>query len=113
MANQLGSDPVVIDTDLNSFNAAQTLNPATGDGVQGGLRVRKMALVVGGSAAVAGTVTVTDPVSGINLLAPMQVVNGAANTILFDDDFIRPLVWSDFKVTGVTATGTKLYIWYV
>jgi hypothetical protein len=35
-----------------------------------------------------------------------------ANTTLYADDFGGvPQVWPDFAVTGLTATGTKLYIW--
>jgi hypothetical protein len=39
----------------------------------------------------------------------------AANSILVTDeptDAAGDLLWRDFAVTGLTATGTKLYLWY-
>ena len=106
MANNFNANPVVLDADIASFSAVAPacLIP---------VRVRKMALVVGGSTSTAGTVLVQDS-AGNNLLAPMLVTAQPANTILFaDGDFnSRAVPWpKDFKVTGLTATGTQLYIW--
>lgn len=106
MANNYNANPVVLDTDIASFStdAPACLIP---------VRVRKIALVVGGSASTPGTVLVQDSASN-NLLAPMLVATQPANTILYaDGDFnSRAIPWpKDFKVTGLTATGTKLYIW--
>lgn len=110
MANVLYANPLILDTDLASFQANQTLTAAT---ELLGLRVRKIALYVN-STSVAGTVTVTDPVTTNPLHAPMVITaSQAAGTILFTDDFgASGLTWEDFKVTGLTATSTKLMIWY-
>jgi hypothetical protein len=77
-----------------------------------GIRVWKIALVAA-AATTAGTVTITEPNSGIPLTAPMLVPAGSAtDTVLFYDNPTQLLQWRDFKVTGVTATGTRLFIWY-
>lgn len=109
MANQLSTNPISISADLASFQSAQTLR----SGQTFGLSISKITLAVGSAASVAGQVTITDPVTGTNLLAPILVAGGtAAETIIYDDTLSSPLSWADFKVTGVTATGTVLYIWY-
>lgn len=107
MANSLNTMPITVDTDLASFGAAQTLQAKPF-----GLRVWKIALVAT-TATTAGTVTITDPTSNTPLVAPMLVTAAqTADTILYYDNPTQLLQWRDFKVTGVTATGTRLFIWY-
>lgn len=107
MANALGNMPITIDTDLVSFGASQTLQTKPF-----GLRVWKIELAATTSTT-AGTVSITDPVSGIPLLAPMLVpATQATGTIIFYDNPTQLLQWKDFAVTGVTATGTRLFVWY-
>jgi hypothetical protein len=109
MANQLSVNPIVLDTDLPSYQAAQTLTASV---EPLGLRIRKMALF-GNGTTVAGTVSVTDPVSGRLLLVPMIIpAGGSLDTALFEDDYpSAPPMWTDFKVTGLTSTVTKLVLW--
>lgn len=107
MANQNNATPVSLDTDQNSFRASQTLQ--TGGF---GVRVHKIELVAATSTT-AGTVTIVDPNDNTTLFPPISVPAGsAANSIILNDNFNQALTWRDFKVTGLTATGTRLYIWY-
>jgi hypothetical protein len=110
VANSFNTLPVIVDTDFASFRAGQTLQ-TPGFGV----RVTKLALyVASGAASSAGNVTITEPNSGIPLYPPMTVSAATpANTILFTDNLNdQELQWRDFAVTGLTATGTKLAVWY-
>jgi hypothetical protein len=108
MANQLSSVPIVLDTDLPSFMAVQTLRP----GQKWNMNISKMALEANGATS-SGSVTVTDPVSGRFILAPMLIPAGdASEFIVFLDDISSPIPATDICVTGLTATGTKLYLWY-
>ena len=114
MANALTQKPIIIDTDITTYTGAAAVK-ALG-GVQG-VRVQKLALVVGtGGVSSAGTVTITGS-DGITLYPPMVVAASVpAKSILFTDDPSAPnssLTWKDFAVTGVTATGTVLYLWTV
>jgi hypothetical protein len=100
---------MVLDTDMASYQAVQTLvagsNPL-------GLKIKKIALY-SNSTSVAGTVSITDPITTNPLMAPMVVSAGqAAGTVLYFDEFTNVLRWQDFKVTGLTATSTKLMIWF-
>jgi hypothetical protein len=108
MANNFNSMPISLDTDVANFGAAQTLQARPF-----GLRVWKIELYSVG-ASTAGTVTVTEPNSGIQLLGPMAVAAGAtAGSLLFYDNPTQLLQWpANFAVTGLTATGTRLLIWY-
>lgn len=108
MANSLGTMPLTVDTDLASFGAAQTLQHTPF-----GIRVWKLALVVSAATSSAGTVQVSEPNSGIPLLAPMVVPAASTiGTVLFFDNPTQLLQWRDFSVSGLTATGTRLMIWY-
>jgi len=108
MANSLNSLPITVDQDLASFGAAQTLQTAPF-----GLRVWKIALSVSAATSSAGTVQVTEPNSGIPLLAPMLVPAASPiGTVLYYDNPTQLLQWRDFAVTGLTDTGTKLFVWY-
>lgn len=86
-------------------------------GITTGIRVLKLVLAVAhGGASSAGTVTITAPSDSAVLYPTMAVpASQAADTILFTDEppsASSTLTWRDFAVTGVTATGTKLYIYY-
>jgi hypothetical protein len=115
MPNSLVTKPVVIVADITTFRNAAAVTAI--NCTQGcGLRVKKLMLCVGGSAATAGTVTITAPSDGAVLYPPIPVTaTTAANTIIINDTFddvAGTLTWRDFAVTGVTATGTVLYLWY-
>jgi hypothetical protein len=111
MSNVYNSLPILIDTDVSTgWRANQTLSHNT---YATGLRITKIALAVGTTSS-AGTVTITDPIDGTILYGPMTVdASVAVGSILFTDNLdTQSLMWRDFNVTGVTATGTRLYIWY-
>ena len=116
MANSLVTLPVIIDTDLATFRGAASV--ISTNCTQGcGLRVSKLILTVGpGGASSAGIVSITSPVDSSVLYPPLPVAAGiSAYSILFTDeppDAAGNLTWRDFAVTGLTATGTKLYLWY-
>jgi len=106
MANSYSTQPMILDTDIASYR--------TGASVTSGVRILKLALVVGGSAASAGTVTITLPANSKPLYIPLVVANAAAaNSLIINDNPTGQavLTWQDFAVTGLTATGTKLYLW--
>jgi len=111
MANLPNNLPITLDTDIASWRAAQTLssNPyATGQ------RIVKISLVVAANTSSAGTVSITDPNSG-QVLYPPQVVSASVpvGSVLYTDNLdSQALQWRDFAVAGLTATGTRLYIWY-
>jgi hypothetical protein len=116
MANSLITMPVIIDTDLTTFRGAAAV--VSTNCTQGSsLRVSKLILTVGpGGASSAGLVTILAPTDSAVLYPPLPVAASiAANSILFTDeppDAAGDLTWRDFAVTGLTATGTKLYLWY-
>ena len=108
MSNQLSVIPTTIDTDLPSYQAAQTLTAQT---ELSGLKVKQIALVANGATA-AGTVTVTDPITGANLTPPLVVAASLANGTLIYFQAYPNVNWQDFKVAGVTATNTRLCVWW-
>ena len=114
MANALNSYPMVIDTDITTWRNNATIVAA---GYTTGIRVKKLALVVahGGSSS-AGTVSITAPSDSAVLYPSMPVAASiAADSILITDEpteALGTLTWRDFSVTGVTATGTKLLLWW-
>lgn len=109
MANNLVATPMSLDTDLASYQAAQTL---TAQAELLGLKIRKIALFANAS-TVAGTVTITDPVTNANLVQPIPVAATlAAGAPIFTDDLTSSLTWADFKVTGLTATKATLLLWW-
>ncbi len=108
MANYYGK-PIILDTDITSYRTAASQLQ--------GVRVTKLVLAVGpGGASSAGTVTITAPSDSATLYPPMVVAAGVgANSILYADeppDTKGTLTWRDFAVTGVTATGTRLFLWW-
>jgi hypothetical protein len=114
MANKLVQQPIRVDGDITTWRSAAAVVAA---GYTTGIRVLKMVLVVGtGGASSAGTVTITAPSDSAELYPPIPVPAGqAARAILYTDEPTSPsgtLTWRDFAVTGVTATGTVLYLWF-
>lgn len=113
MANSLVAQPMIIDTDITTWRGATAVNNA---GYLTGIRVQKIALAVGsGGAATAGQVKITAPSDSAVLYPPLLVGTQAAYTIIYESNPTDPfgsLTWRDFAVTGVTATGTVLYIWW-
>ena len=116
MANSLTAQPILIDSDITTFRGAASV--VASNCTQGcGIRVSKLVLAVGpGGASSAGTVTITAPADSAVLYPPIPVAASiSANSILVTDeptDTVGDLTWRDFAVTGLTATGTKLYLWY-
>ena len=114
--NVLTQNPILIDTDITTFRGAAAVTAS--NCTQGcGIRVTKLVLSVGpGGVSSAGTVTITAPSDSAVLYPPLIVTAGlAVNTELYVDP--EPAVtssvnWRDFAVTGLTATGTRLFLWY-
>ena len=115
MSNVLTQMPILIDTDITTFRNSASVTAANCTQGQG-IRVTKLVLSVGpGGASTAGTVTITSPSDSSVMYPPLVVAAAqAANTELYVDATLDtdPLNWRDFAVSGLTATGTKLYIWY-
>lgn len=113
MANALNSLPMVIDTDITTWRNDAVIVAA---GYKTGIRVKKLVLAVGAAPSSAGTVTITAPSDGATLYAPLPVAASvAARSLLNTDeptDALGTLTWRDFAVTGLTATGTVLYLWW-
>lgn len=114
MANKLLNQPMIIDTDITTWRSNASVVAA---GYTTGIRVVKLALVVGtGGASSAGTVTITAPSDSATLYPPLSVAASiAARAILYSDeptDAKGTLTWRDFAVTGVSATGTVLYLYW-
>lgn len=124
MANSYNSNPIILDSDtssgwrslqtLNVGNLPTTLQQAAPVTRQWGIKPYKVLLIANGT-TVAGTVSVVDPIDGTNLIdPPIGVPAGqATGTVITREDFQQALpAWRDFKVSGLTATNTKLVIWY-
>lgn len=114
MANSLNSLPMIIDTDITTWRNNAAIVAA---GYTTGIRVKKLVLAVGpGGASSAGSVTITAPSDSTTLYPPIPVAAAiAANSILSTDeptDALGTLTWRDFAVTGLTATGTRLFLWW-
>ena len=114
MANSLVTQPIIVDSDITTWRSAAAVKAL---GITTGIRVLKLVLsVAGGGASSSGNVTITAPSDSATLYPALAVPAGqAANTILFTDEPTSPsstLTWRDFAVTGVTATGTNLYLYY-
>jgi hypothetical protein len=125
VANSYNSNPIILDTDISTgWRANQTLNtgnsPATiqqpnPSARQWGIRPYKIILESAGVTS-AGTVTIQDPIDSTVLWnAAVASAAGPSGTVIPNDrdDFEGTMpLWRDFKVTGLTATVTKIYIWY-
>jgi len=79
---------------------------------QWGLQITKVMLESNGT-VVAGNVVIADP-NDSTVLLNIAPATGAttAGIVLYNENFFTALKWRDFRVTGLTATVTKLYIWY-
>ena len=116
MPNVLTQNPLIIDTDITTFRNASAVTSTNCTQGQG-IRVTKLVLAVAhGGVSSAGTVTITSP-SDSSVLYPTLLVTAsqpADNELCVDSEpaVTGGVCWRDFAVTGVTATGTKLYIWY-
>lgn len=111
MSNSYNTQPIVLDTDTTSWRQNQTLVSQSSNALAG-IRPFKITLEAA-SATSAGTVTITAPSDGTPLYAPLSVSAAVpASTIIYSDNLTQPLTWRDFAATGLTATATKLYIWY-
>lgn len=116
MPNVLTQNPILIDTDITTFRSATSV-VATNCTQGCGIRVTKLVLSVGPSGvSSAGTVAITAPSDSAVLYPPLIVTAGiAANTELYIDSepaVTSSVFWRDFAVTGLTATGTRLFLWY-
>ena len=114
MANTPTNFPMILDTDLTSW---RNLAAVVAAGYTTGIRVFKLVLAVGpGGASSAGTVTIQAVSDSATLYQPLPVAAAVpANSILNTDEPTEPLgtlTWRDFKVTGLTATGTRLFLWW-
>lgn len=111
MANQYNNQPLSLDTDTTSWRQNQTLVSQTSNALAG-ISPYKITLEPNGTSS-AGTVTITAPSDSSTLYPPMAVAAGATTgTVLYYDNLTQLLNWRDFAVTGLTATSTKIYIWY-
>jgi hypothetical protein len=114
MPNSLVSLPMIIDTDITTWRNSAAVVSA---GYTTGIRVKKLVVAVGpGGASSAGTVAITAP-SDSSVLYPPLIISASisANSILYSDeptDTTGTLTWRDFAVTGLTATGTRLTIYW-
>lgn len=114
MANALNNLPMIISTDITTWRNNATIVAA---GYRTGVRVKKLVLTVApGGTSSAGTVTITAPSDGATLYPSLPVAASvAANSVLYTDNLTDPLgtlMWRDFAVTGVTATGTQLELYW-
>ena len=114
MANALTSFPMILDTDITSWRTSAAVVAA---GYTTGIRVLKLVLAVGtGGSSSSGTITITAPSDSATLYPPIPVAASiAANSILVTDeptDTKGTLTWRDFAVTGLTATGTRLFLYW-
>jgi hypothetical protein len=114
MANALNSLPMILDTDITTWRNSTVVSSA---GYKTGIRVSKLVLAVGPSgASSAGSVTITAPSDSSTLYPPIPIAASvAANSILVTDEPTEAwgtLTWRDFAVTGLTATGTRLFLWW-
>lgn len=114
MANALNSCPMIIDTDITTWRNASAVAAA---GYTTGVCVKKLVLAVGTTGtSTAGSVSITAPSDSVSLVNPMVVIGGqAAYTVLYADeptDTLGTFAWRDFAVTGLTATNTRLFLWW-
>lgn len=108
MANNFGTNPLLLDSDFTSYRTAASASF--------GIKPSKIVLAVNTTGtSVAGTVTITRPADGVTIYPPLVVASGqAAYTELYVDDpsAKADLNWNDFAVTGLTATNTRLFVFF-
>lgn len=111
MSNSPNSMPAIFDTDFVSWRSQQTLVSQTSNALAG-ISPYKITLEPNGT-SVAGTVTITSPSDGSTLYPPMAVAaGGIMGNVLYYDNLTQLLNWRDFAITGLTATSTRIFIWY-
>lgn len=108
MANIYNSNPLILDTDIASYRTAASASF--------GIKPSKIVLIVGGGAtSSAGTVIVTRPSDSVQIYPPISVsASLPENYIVVADDLGSKalLNWNDFAVSGLTATGTRLFVFF-
>jgi hypothetical protein len=110
MANALTQQPLFLDTDQSVAYKSEPAVLAQNPKPLGVFVENIVISVPGGTAPTPGSIVVTDgDASGsINLL----VLDISATTALpFSIAYTTPLQWRNFKITGLTATGTSIQIW--
>jgi hypothetical protein len=117
LMSSLNSNPIIITADADiatGWRASQTLNVGVLPGYtfkrQRGLWITKV-MVMGASNTALPAITVSDPVdSTVLYVTPaLAAITGASST--WSENFDEtPLMWRDFKTTGVA--GVSMYIWY-
>lgn len=119
MPNDYDSNPIFIDTDMASgWRALQTLNtgnlqptiqnpgPITR---QWGVRAYAIGFALVSTQA-SGTILVADPNDNTILFKQFIPASGTfATEFTFDAAYG---MWRDFKITGPTATGVAVQVWY-
>ena len=110
MANALTQQPLYLDTDQTVAYKSEPTVLAVNPHPLGFFVENIVVSVPGGGAATPGTIIVTDgDASGaIDLL---KVDIGSTTVLPFSIAYTTPLQWRNFKITGLTATGTSIQIW--
>jgi hypothetical protein len=117
ISNNFSSNPVYIDTDTTVVGATNWRGASGGKAYTGGIGIRPVKIIVTpvATAFTAGLIKVNQVTSAATTGAVLfQVVVGAsvAQTPLEFDFEGAPPGWSDFIVTGVTATAAVMEIYY-
>lgn len=115
MANSYNTNPIVIDTDVANFRTAATTANSQAFNSSNGPTVSKIILAVApGGASTGGSVSITRPADSAILYPPIVVTAAiVANTFVLNDNTTRNILnWNNFAVTGVTATGTRLFLYH-
>lgn len=118
MANNYGSNPIYLDTDMAAgWRSLQQMNvgniPSTAQQVSGsvtrqwGFWVKKLSLTAG-SAPATGTLLIVDPNDATVLYKAAYPSMTEGESVDFE---IMNAAWRDFKVTGITAAAV-VQIWY-
>lgn len=108
MANALTQQPLFLDTDQTVAYKSEPVVTAVNPNPLG-FEVVNILINAPSGTSTAGTITVSDAATTpINLLT----VHITATTIFpIAFDYTVPLQWRNFKITGLTATGTTMQIW--
>jgi hypothetical protein len=110
MANALTQQPLFLDTDQTVAYKSEPTVLAVNPNPLGFFVENIIVNVPGGGSATPGTLVITDgdPSGAINLLK----LDITSNTVFpVQITFTSPLQWRNFKIIGLTATGTSIQIW--
>lgn len=108
MANALVQQPIILDTDQTvSYRNEPTVKAISGDPT--GVFVVNILITATAGVGGAGTILVTDGATTPITLLKIPVASTTTYPIRLE--YSIPLQWRDFLVTGLTATGTQMYIW--